>query len=239
MLADAETCGSSEPSADLTWKAGGIDQVLGRNDRRMLGIGDGDRRVETLGQIPWPRRSATQLARFLADDLVVGRSAGQRLGARRGKLRDGRRAAGFGLRHVGAGTLADLEARAGGAHLLLQELEVVRPQHRDLAVANDVHESARRVEQDVLLGVAQALDGGPHPRLGGQRVVPGLKPVEQHLLDLDAERPGGQAGAALSRCSRCWTGWRWSAALPDLAIATFSSVTRTPARAEFSAELLV
>ena len=71
------------------------------------------------------------------------------------------------------------------------------PQHRDLAVANDIHEGAGRIEQDVLLGVAQALVGGSHPRLGGAHVVPGLKTVEQPLLDLHAERTGGEAVAAL------------------------------------------
>ena len=171
--------------------------MLGRNDRRMLDVGDGDRRIDTLGQ-SLGRRGRRQLARFLADDLVVGRSAGQRLGARRGELRDGRRAAGFGLGDVGAGAFADLEARAGGSHLLFQELEVLRPKRGDLAVADDVHERARRIEQGVLFGIAQAFDGRPHPRLGGQRVVLGLKPVEQRLLDLDAEEPCGEAGAVLA-----------------------------------------
>ena len=149
-----------------------------------------DRRVDTFGKAFGCARRL-QLAGLLANDLVIDRGTGHCLRARRGQLRHGRRTAGLGLRHVGAGAFADLEARARCPHLLLQEFEVAGAQHRDLAIANDIHESAGCIEQDVLLGVTQALGGGSHARLGGAHVVRGLKAVEQHLLDLHAKRTGG------------------------------------------------
>jgi len=80
------------------------------------------------------------------------------------------------LGDVGAGSLANLEARARGAHLFRQELQVALRQHRDLAVADDVHVGARRIEQRVLLGVAQRFVRGPDPRLGGGHIVLLWKP---------------------------------------------------------------
>ena len=161
--------------------------MLGRDDCGMVSGGDGDRLVDVLGQHLGERLPGLQLAWVFANDLPVGCFAHVGLRSCGGKLGDGGRTAGISLGDVGAGALADLEARARGARLFGQELQILLGQHGDLPVADDVHVGARRVEQRVLLLVAQAFDRCPHLRFGGADVVPGLEPVEQHLADLEAE----------------------------------------------------
>ena len=55
----------------------------------------------------------------------------------------------FRLRHVGARDLADAEAIAGLAKLLLQHLDVAALQIEDRGVADQVHVGGGGVEQDV------------------------------------------------------------------------------------------
>ena len=123
--------------------------------------------------------AACNFSGVFADHLKVDRRARLHLGTRGAQLRHRRRTRGVGLRDVGAGALADFEARARRTRLLGQELQVLLGQDGDLTVANDIHVGRGGVEQDVLFGVAQALLRGAHMRLGGFDVVPGLKAVEQ------------------------------------------------------------
>ena len=161
--------------------------MLGRDDRGMIAGGDRDRLVDVFGQHLGQRLPGLQPAGVVADHLAVGGLASLCLRPCRGKLGDCGRAARIGLGDIGAGALADLEPRARGARLFGQELQVLFGQHRDLPVADNVHVGARRIEQRILFLVAQALDRGPHLRLGGADIVPGLEPVEQQLVDLEAE----------------------------------------------------
>ena len=105
----------------------------------MLVCGQGDAPLEALRQHLGERRGALQLAGILADDLAIDRRAGLRLRRAAASWATAAGAAGVGLRDVGARALADLEARARGAHLLGQELQVALGQHGDLPVADDVH----------------------------------------------------------------------------------------------------
>jgi hypothetical protein len=159
--------------------------------------GNADRLVEARWKEFGEWRRRLQPTWLLADDLSVDGSARLRLRPRRGDPRDGGRTAGVGLGYVGAGALAHFETRARGARLLRQEFQITLQQHRHLPVANHIHIGAGRVEQDVLLSVAQALIGGEHPRFSGSDIVFGLETVEQQLVDLDAERSGGEPGARL------------------------------------------
>ena len=74
--------------------------------------------------------------------------------------------AGFGLGHVGPGHLADIEAVAGLAQLLVDHLDVVALQVENGRVAQHVHVGRRGIEQDVLLVVVQGLAGAEDGRFG-------------------------------------------------------------------------
>ena len=180
-------------------ESGCIDQTFGRDDGRVVIRGYRNRGVDILRQHLGQWLARLQFARRIADDLLIGRFADLGLRLRRGELRYRRRPAGVCLRHVGARSLADLEARAGRARLLGQELQVLFGQHRDLAVADDIHVGAGGIEQRVLFVIAQALERRLHLRLGGPDIVGRLEAVEQHLVDLNTERAGGQAVTFLGR----------------------------------------
>ena len=88
----------------------------------------------------------------------------------------------FRLRDVGARDLADIEAVAGLAQLLLQHFDVAALQIEDRGVAQQIHVSGGGVEQHGLLGDAQRLARRLHLLLGLPRAVGGLEAVEQSLL---------------------------------------------------------
>ena len=74
---------------------------------------------------------------------------------RRQHLRAAGGQAQFRLRDVGAGHLADIEAVAGLAQLLLQHLDVAPLQIEDRRVAQQVHVGGDGVEQHGLHGVGK------------------------------------------------------------------------------------
>ena len=89
----------------------------------------------------------------------------------------------FRLRHVGARHLADVEAVAHLAQLLLQHLDVAALQIEDRGVAQQVHVGGGGGEQDVLLGQPEVLSRRRHLALRLPRAVGGHEAVEQGLRD--------------------------------------------------------
>ena len=112
------------------------------------------------------------------------------------RLRGGQ--ARLGLGHVRAGHLADIEAVARLAQLLVDDLDVVALEVEDGRVAEHVHIGLGAVEQHRLLGVAQGLAGAEHLGLGLAGGVEGAVAVEDRLIDLNAgaARKGGVGGGA-------------------------------------------
>ncbi len=108
----------------LHGEACGIHQMLLGQNRRVVGVCEGIGLLEAPRQHLRHGRSRLQLARILADDLAVGRGARLGLRARLAQPRNGGGPARVGLRNVRARALAHFEARARGARLLFQELQV-------------------------------------------------------------------------------------------------------------------
>ena len=142
-----------------------------------------NRRLDRAGRQPVDRRARRQLARLDADHLPVRRPrrgqvgfGGQHRGAagRQPRLR---------LRDVGARHLADIEAVAHLAQLLLQHFDVAALQIEDCAVAQQIHVGGRRREQHVLLGQPQVLARRRDLTLGLPGPIAGLETVEQGLRD--------------------------------------------------------
>ena len=142
-----------------------------------------------------PRR---ELARLDADHLPEQGDAGAQVRFGEAHLRLRRRQARLGLGHVRAGHLADIEAVARLAQLLVDDLDVVALKVEDGRVAQHVHVGLGAVEQHRLLGVAQGLAGAEHLRLGLTGRVQRPVAVEQRLVDLDAgaARIGGRGTRA-------------------------------------------
>ena len=185
--------------------------MLRRQDRRMLRLAAAHSAlVEALRQQLGQRRSGLQLARILADR-SGGRSprwpapAPARPPAGR---RPPTRLASACATSVRVPSPTSKRERAA-RDLLGQELQVLLGQHGDLAVADDVHIGAGRVEQRVLLRVAQALDRGPDLRFGGARrcCASGSRRTcsagsgRRTSRSSDARRP---LRPLTSTCSRCW-----------------------------------
>ena len=145
-----------------------------------------------------------ELTRLDADHLPISRDAGAQVGLGEAHLRARGGEARLGLRHVGAGHLADVEAIAGLTQLLLDDFDVVALQVQDGGVAQHVHVGRGGIEQDVLLAVSQRLAGAENcatPPARTEFVV--LNPLKRFCCDLEAvaarNRPrvvGSRHGAA-------------------------------------------
>ncbi len=147
------------------------------------------------------RRRGGELAGFDPDDLAVDRLRRDEVRFRLEHLRAAGGEPRFGLRHVGARHLADIEAVAGLAQLLLQHLDVAALEIEDRAIAQQVHVGGRGVEQDLLLGDRERRAAGRHLGLGLTRPVGGLEAVEQGLRDVEADgmRRKCRLGGAVDR----------------------------------------
>ncbi|GJE05395.1 hypothetical protein AOPFMNJM_0695 [Methylobacterium jeotgali] len=147
---------------------------------------DLDRPVEAAGHVAVQRTPRRQLARLDAHELTVQADRGPQLRLRRAHVRAGACQTRLRLRHVRARHLADAEALAGLAELLLQHLDVVAAQLQRGGVGQHGHVGLDRAVEHGHLGRAQtlalAVDGGF--RL--PRSVVGLEAVEQGLVDGDA-----------------------------------------------------
>ena len=126
----------------------------------------------------------------MADDLLVGRAARLEIGLGCGERRQRLSAPGFGLRHVGARHLADIEAVLGRLELLGQHGDVVLAQANDGRVAHDIDVSGRGIEQDRLLDGAKRLARCLHLRLRLPDGVEVLKALEQRLGQLHRPTAG-------------------------------------------------
>ena len=102
----------------------------------------------------------------MADDLPVGGAADREVGDRKAHFRACLSRRGARLRHIGAGIFADVEAFVCGPHLLVEEEDVAAADLQNGDVADHVRVSLRRLEEDVLDGVAQELPARQHPGLG-------------------------------------------------------------------------
>ena len=194
----------------------------------------------------------------MADDLLVSRAAGLEIGLGRGERRQRLGAPRFGLRHVGARHLADIETVLGRLELLGQHGDVVLAQANDGRVAHNIDVSGRGVEQDRLFDGAKRLTGCLHLRLRLPDGVEILEALEQRLGQL--HRPTAGVAGALWECtgpvmmprsvrfgietslSVCWKAVSPLAEMkgrrPDFASATCSSVARSLARSAFSTGLI-
>ena len=88
----------------------------------------------------------------------------------------------FRLRHVGARHLADVEAVARLAQLLLQHLDVAALQFEDGGVAQQIHVSGGGGEQDVLLGQPQVLARRRNLALRLPGAIAGAKPLNRFCV---------------------------------------------------------
>jgi hypothetical protein len=102
------------------------------------------------------------------------------------------------LGDVGASQFADIKAIFCGALLFAQRFEILPLQFDDRAIAQDVHVSDDRIEQDILFRVAQRLTRSKHLRFGRARLVYGAKSGENVLGDRQpvAVWSGGSARCA-------------------------------------------
>ena len=146
--------------------------------------------VEVRRHEPVEGTSRRQLPRLDADDAPVRADAGAQVRLRAADVGARTGETGFGLGDVGPGDLADIEAVAGLAQLLLEHLDVVAAQFQGRRVAEDRHVDLGGVEQGRHLGGAQRFARAEHVRLGPTGLVVGLKAVEQGLVD----RQPGAAG---------------------------------------------
>ena len=139
-----------------------------------------------------------QIAGRMADDLLVSGAAGLEIGLGRGERRQRLSATGFGLRHVGARHLADIETVLGRLELLGQHGDVVLAQANDGRVAHNIDVSGRGIEQDRLFDGAKRLTGCLHLRLRLPDGVEVLEALEQRLGQL--HRPTAGVAGALWEC---------------------------------------
>ncbi len=104
-------------------------------------------------------------------------SAAAHLGARAFEPR-------FGLRHVGARDLADVEPVARLAKLLREHVDIASLQIEGGRVPEHVHIGCGAAEEHRFLGVAQALTRGKHEAFGLSNGVRGRARIEDHLVEL-------------------------------------------------------
>ena len=152
-----------------------------RDDGGMLDLRNRDRFGQAFGNWLRQRRDRRQALRIVADRLaIIGqrrlqlRLRAERRGPRAGEAR-------LGLRDVGAGDFADVEAVLRLPQLLLQHLDVVAIEIENRRVAQHVHVIADGAEQHVLLGVAQLLARAEHRRFGLAHRIAGAVAVPEVL----------------------------------------------------------
>ena len=165
--------------------------------RRLLVEGSGeDVGVDPLGHrkgaVKGFRRQCRKLRkaqgpRRVADDPdVIGDRSGE-ICLRRGQRRARQRQARLRLRHIGAGDLADIEARLRRLELLGQHLDILLAELQDVAVANDIHIGGGAVEQNLLLDRQQALTTGTDQGFGLRRPADRLEAAENRLRQRDRD----------------------------------------------------
>jgi hypothetical protein len=98
-----------------------------------------------------------------------------------GRARRATEPGGAGLRHVGAGILADLQALLGGAQLRPQSGDILLPQAKNVAVPDDVHIGAGGIEQNLLLDGEEGLPPGVDDSLGTRRAAHSAKAAKDRL----------------------------------------------------------
>ncbi len=166
----------------------GVERCLllidGGEDDGVLAVAERHRRIEIAGEKMPDRGRGDEIARRMADDLLVSGAARLQIGL--GRSQGGQRlgAAGLGLGHVGARDLADIEAVLGRLELLGQHRHVVLAQFHDGRVAYDIDVSGGGVEQHGLLDGAQALARRLHRRFRLADGVQVLEAFEQRLRQL-------------------------------------------------------
>ena len=109
----------------------GLLVIDGGEDDRVLAIAERHGLVERRGQQMADRRRRDEIAGRMADDLLISRAARLEIGLSGGERGERLGAARFGLRHVGARHLADIEAVLGRLELLGQHGDVVLAQTHD------------------------------------------------------------------------------------------------------------
>ena len=145
-----------------------------------------DRLRQILRREPVNGRAWRELARLHADDLPVSRNRGFVGRLRAQHLRAPGRKPRFRLRDVRACHLTHIEAIAGLAQLLLQNLDVAPLQIERRGVAQQIHVGRHGVEQHRLLGDAQRFARRLNLALGLARAVRRLKTVVESLCCGDA-----------------------------------------------------
>ncbi len=119
----------------------------------------------------------------MADDLLKGGAARLEIRLSGGKGGQRFRAPRFGLRHIGARHLADIEAVPGRLELLAEHGDVVLAQADDGRIAHDIDIGGHGIEQDRLLDDAQRF---------ARRLHGSLRPPDGVEI---AESPGRSAGS--------------------------------------------
>ena len=132
----------------------------------MLDLGDRDGAFERGRHVALERSRRLEPGRLLADDLAKAGDRVLQVGLRGEIIGPRAGEAGLGLRHIGSGHLADLEAVLGLAKLLLEHLDVAVAQIQDRRVAQHVHVGLRAALQHALLDVAQGFPRAEHVRFG-------------------------------------------------------------------------
>jgi hypothetical protein len=181
---------------DLDLEFGRVDPVQRRVDGRMLVLRERKGRLDGARHEAVDRLARREFAWLDADHLTEARNGGAQVGLGQAHLRASPGKPGLGLRDVRARDLADVEAVAGLAELLLQNLDVVALQVQDRRVAQNVHVGRGAVEEDVLLRVAQVLPGADRLRFGLADPIAGAAAIEDVLVELQADAAGVGCGLA-------------------------------------------
>src|SRR5829696_2950538 len=170
---------------DFDLKLGHIDGVKGGENRRVLPKPNVDGHIDRARQQAIEGPPRRELARLDPDHLSEQRHAGAQVRFGKADLRLPGGKPCLSLRHVRARHLADIEAVAGLAELLLDNLHVVALEVEDGRVAQDIHVGLSAVEQHGLLSVAEGLTGAENLRLRLPGRVHRAIAVEQRLVHLD------------------------------------------------------
>ena len=217
--------------------------------RRLLVEGSGeDVGVDPLGHrkgvVEGFRRQCRKLRkaqgpRRVADDPdVIGDRSGE-ICLRRGQRRARQRQARLRLRHIGAGDLADIEARLRRLELLGQHLDILLPELQDVAVANHVHIGGGAVEQNLLLDRQQPLTTGVDQGFGA--VADRLEAAETGCVSVTATPAGAvRVGLLMLELFHATPASPLAETVgrqPESACGTASSVARCRARSALSVGL--
>ena len=171
--------------------------IDGGEDEGVLPVAQGHGVLELARQQMHDGRRMHEVRRRMADHLLVGGAARLEVGLGGIKLGDRVRPSRFGLGHVGAGHLADIEAILGLPELLGQHVDIGLAQADDRLVAHHIDISRGGVQKRGLLRGAQAFAPGLHRGFGLADGVDILKALEDGL----GERHGiaARMGNAVAR----------------------------------------